>query len=103
MVRVPKNVTALPGRAVNFSCLALSFSGLLYNWKRKSNATIPSSAIKSYKRWPFARFLGHITAVYHLEIMNIKPSDEGWYCCVATNECGFAKECAWLEVNSKII
>jgi len=32
-----------------------------------------------------------------------QPSDEGWYCCVATNECGDVEECAWLEVDSKLL
>ena len=101
IIRAPKDVTVLPGRVANFYCLALSFSGLLYDWKRINNATMPSSAIKSYKRWLFSDFLGYITVVYHLEVRNVKPSDEGWYCCLANNECGLAKECARLEVNSK--
>ena len=103
MIRMPKNVTALPGRVANFSCLVLSFGGLVYDWIRINNASLSQSAIKTYKRWQFSSFRGQIAAVYHLVVMNIKLSDEGWYCCVATNECGYIKKCAWLEVNSKSI
>jgi len=35
-------------------------------------------------------------------ISRIQPSHEGWYCCVASNECGSVQECAWLEVDSKL-
>lgn len=28
--------------------------------------------------------------------------DEGWYCCVAVNECGNTTKCGWLEVDSKL-
>ena len=92
----------LPGETANFYCLALSYSGLLYDWKRMNKAMLPSSAIKKYNRWPFSSFLGRITTIYHLEISNTEPSDEGWYCCIATNEGGNKTDCAWLEVNSKL-
>ena len=42
------------------------------------------------------------TDVYSLTMNNVQPSDEGWYCCVATNEGGSTIDCAWLEVNSKL-
>ena len=96
MIRVPKNITVLPGETAYFYCLALSFSGLLYDWRRIDNATLPSSANKSYNQWPFS---GFITTFYNLEIGNAESSDEGWYCCEAVNECGVTKRCAWLEVN----
>ena len=102
MIRVPKNITVVLGETAYFYCLALSFSGLIYDWKRIDNAMLPSSAIISYKQWPFSSSFGRVTAFYHLEINSTKSSDEGWYCCVATNECGFTKECAWLEINGKL-
>ena len=102
MIRVPKNITVLLGETAYFYCLALSFSGLLYDWKRKDNAMLPSSAIKSYNQWPFSSFYGRITTFYNLQINNTESSDEGWYCCEAGNECGVTKECAWLEVNCKL-
>ena len=102
MIRIPRNITVLPGKTANFYCLALSFGGLVYAWKRIDNDKLPESAIKGYVRWPFSYYHGHIALVNHLAIMDIKQTDEGWYCCVATNECGHAKRCAWLEVNSKI-
>ena len=42
------------------------------------------------------------TSVYSLAVHNVQLSDEGWYCCVATNEGGSRTDCAWLEVNSKL-
>ena len=36
-------------------------------------------------------------------INSTQPLDEGWYCCVATNECGDVEECAWLEVDGKYL
>jgi len=36
-------------------------------------------------------------------INNTTPSDEGWYCCVVTNECGAVEECAWLEIDSELL
>lgn len=101
MIRVPRNITVLPGKTAHFHCLALSFGGLLYNWKRMDDASLPESAIKAYVKWQFSNYTGHIASVSHLAIMDIKQSDEGSYCCVATNECGYTERCAWLEVNSK--
>ena len=43
-----------------------------------------------------------ITGVYSLTMHNVQASDEGWYCCIATNEAGSTMDCAWLEVNSKL-
>ena len=101
MIRAPRNITVLPGKTANFYCLALSFGGLLYRWKKMDNTSLPESAVKAYIRWQFSYYHGHIASVNHLAIMDITQSDEGWYCCVATNECGHVKQCAWLEVNSK--
>ena len=36
-----------------------------------------------------------------MNVSNVQLSDEGWYCCVVTNDYGSVEECAWLEVNSK--
>ena len=101
MIRIPRNITVLPEKTAHFYCLALSFGGLSYDWKRMDNASLPKSAIITYVKWKFSYYLGHIASVNRLAIMDIKQSDEGWYCCVATNECGYTERCAWLEVNSK--
>ena len=103
MIRAPRNVTVLPGETADFYCLSLSFSGLIYEWKRLGNSKLPSSALKTYKIWKFSSFFGRFTTLYHLEIKNTESSHEGWYCCEATNECSeAATECGWLEVSSKL-
>ena len=81
------------------SCLALSSGVLTYDWiKRDGN--LPQSAVASCTRKTFFNSLGgETTLVYNLAVQNGQPSDEGWYCCVATNEAGNTIECAWLEIN----
>jgi len=84
------------------SCLALSFGVLRYDW-RKNDGILPQTAVKSYIHKTFCNSLdddGETTVVYNLAVHNVQLSDEGWYCCVATNEGGSTEDCAWLEVNS---
>ena len=78
---------------VKFDCLAYSFSTLKYNWKKKNSTTSLSSLQAT-------ECTQDDTVTY--SIANTQPSAEGWYCCVATNECGRnVEECAWLEVDSE--
>ena len=91
----------LPHGVANFSCLATSQSGLIYDWKVLNKSSLPYFASSYYDKWQFSAFEGHLTTVSHLAITSVQPSNEGWYCCLATNERGTVKECAWLEVNSK--
>ena len=100
IIQLPENTTVLPQSTVDFYCLASSQSGLIYDWE-VLDRSLPYSASVSYDEQKFSMPGSHLTAVSHLAISNVQPSHEGWYCCLATNECGTVKECAWLEVNSK--
>ena len=99
MIISPRNVTVLPSHSFTMNCLALSFGVLQYDWSKR-NGIIPQTAMKSYTH----NFLlnEQTTSAYNLAVDNVQPSDEGWYCCVATNEGGSRTDCAWLEVNSKL-
>ena len=95
-----KNITVLPKQSFNLNCLALSSGVLKYDWSKR-DGNLPLNATKSYVYTTFFNSLGgEDTLVYNLAVQNVQPSDEGWYCCVATNEAGSTTECSWLEVNS---
>ena len=95
-----EKITVFPYQDCNFSCLALSSGVLTYDWN-KHDGNLSNSAVKSYVHKTFFNSLGgEATLVYNLAVTNIQVSDEGWYCCVATNEGGSTTECTWLEVNS---
>ena len=82
-------------------CLALSFGLITYDWS-KQDGILPQTAVKSCTHNIMFDPPGEETTdVYSLTVYNVQPSDEGWYCCVATNEGGSTMDCAWLEVNSK--
>ena len=84
-------------------CLALSFGLITYDWNRR-DGILPQTAVKSYTENILFNPPGEgITDVYSLTINDVQPSDEGWYCCVATNEGGSTMPCAWLEVSSKSV
>ena len=98
----PENVTILPNHGFAMNCLASSFGLLEYDWNRR-NGKIPSTAVKSCTRnILFNPPDKETTDVCSLAVPNAQPSDEGWYCCVATNEGGSTVDCAWLEINSKL-
>ena len=84
----------MPGEVAKFDCLAYSHSSLQYNWKKKNSTRLLSSSK--------ALECTQDNAVTYF-INETQPSDEGWYCCVATNECGDVEECAWLEVDSELL
>ena len=100
IIQSPENITILPKTTADFYCLASSQNGLIYDWE-VLDRSLPYSAIISCDEWQFSTVGRHFTTGNHLTIPNVQPSDEGWYCCLATNERGTVKECAWLEVNSK--
>ena len=79
-------------------CLAISFGLVKYEWNKR-DGILPQTAIKSCAQNVLFSLPGD---VYSLTMSNVQPSDEGWYCCVATNEGGNTSHCAWLEVNSKL-
>ena len=83
-------------------CLALSFGSMKYDWSRR-DGIIPQTAVKSCAQNLLFSLPGEeAIEVYSLTMNNVQPSDEGWYCCVATNEGGSTMDCAWLDVNSKL-
>ena len=84
------------------SCLALSFGLLKYNWSKR-DGVLPQTAVKSYTHnIMFNIHDPETTDVYSLTMHNVQASDEGWYCCIATNKGGSSMDCAWLEVDSKL-
>lgn len=92
MITLPEPVVVHPDAMVTFSCLAWSYGSLLYEWNRNgSSALSPNSKISCN------------TAMHELSILNVQENDEGLYCCMASNECGNITECAWLEVDSKLL
>ena len=93
IIVAPLNITLIPGEIAKFDCLAYSLGSLKYNWKKKtSTGLLFSSKATECTQDNIVTF----------SIGNTQPSDEGWYCCVAANECGrHVEECAWLEVDSK--
>ena len=102
MITSLRNITVLPSHSFNLSCLAFSLGLLKYKWKRR-DGILPQAAVQSYiDRNLFDPLGEETTSVYNLAVHNVQPSDEGWYCCVATNEAGSTVNCAWLEVNSKL-
>ena len=77
---------------VTFACLAWSYGELEYEWNKNDSSTLPSRSIYS----------GRSNTVYELTLSNVQVIDEGWYCCVVSNDCGNVTTCAWLEVDSKL-
>ena len=94
----PENVTVLPSHSFTMKCLAISFGLVKYDWNKR-DGILPQTALKSCAQNVLFNLPGD---VYSLTMRNVQPSDEGWYCCVATNEGGNTRNCAWLEVNSKL-
>jgi len=101
MIRKPENITVLPGETANFSCFALSHSGMIYEWKRSDGKPLPAMSQMTIWRWLFLPTFNKVTSIRTLQILNSQPPVEGWYCCTAINDCGRTRHCAWLEVNSK--
>jgi len=88
-------MSALFGETANYYCLALSFGLLTYEWKKFDGKRLKMT------NYVDRNTLSGSTVFSKLKIPNVELSDEGEYCCVATNECGSVKKCAWLDVISK--
>ena len=101
MILPPHNITVLPGGTANFTCLALSHGGIVYEWTRSDGKELPDKSIETTTLWLFLPMYDHITTVRILTVPRSQPVVEGWYCCTANNECGNVTRCAWLEVDSK--
>ena len=102
MIISPENVTVLPNHTFTMNCLALSFGLLKYDWSKR-DGILPQTVVQScIHNILFDPLEDQTTNIYNLAVYNVQPSDEGWYCCVATNKAGSTVDCAWLEVNSKL-
>ena len=99
IIKPYKNITVPVNKTADLYCLALSCGGLTYDWT-KNASSLPASAVTSYVSKKFLYF-DPIFLTYQLTVPNVQLSDEGWYCCLATNECGTTEKCVWLEVKSK--
>ena len=99
IIKPYKNTTVTLDQIADLHCLASSFGALTYNWI-KNGSNLSASATKSYVTKSILYFY-QIVLIYQLTIPNVQLSDEGWYCCLATNECGTTQRCVWLEVNCK--
>ena len=97
----PENVTVLPNGSFTMNCLASSYGFLKYDWNKR-DGNLSQTAVKSCTHDMFNPLGEEPMAVYNLGLHNVQLSDEGWYCCIATNEAGSTVDCAWLEVNSKL-
>ena len=104
MIISPENVTVLPNQSFIINCLALSFGLLKDDCWIKHDGILPQTAVKScIHNILFDPLSERFTKnIYTLAVYNVQPSDEGWYCCVATNEAGSTVDCAWLEIDSKL-
>ena len=102
MIISPENVTVLPNQSFNMNCLALSFGLLKYDWSKRDGILSQTAVQPCVHNILLDPLSEQATSVYNLAVYNVQPSDEGWYCCVATNEAGSTVDCAWLEVNSKL-
>ncbi|XP_065887834.1 roundabout homolog 2-like isoform X2 [Dysidea avara] len=112
IVIAPENITVEPGEHASFDCLAWSYGGLYYDWYiQYSNGTI--SYYNPYQRcdddcgsYPIIHkqklsITSYATEVHSFKVFNVEEqSNEGWYCCVAVNQCGNTTKCGWLEVNT---
>ena len=103
MIRSPMPVSVSPGRTAIFNCLAWSYGGLVYDWKRNYTSVIPTNAVTSFKKWSSPDDSSFSSMSYQLKIPAVNTSHEDYYCCVATNPCGSIIRCAWLEVDSKFV
>jgi len=101
ILRPLEDITIPLSKTTTLSCLAQSYGALKYDWKRLNGSRISPFASQAYipKQYLSADF---IAITHQLTIPNVQPSDEGWYCCVATNENGNSEKCVWLEVESML-
>ena len=99
IVKPYNNITVSVNEAAYMYCLASSCGSFTYDWI-KAASNLSAFAVTSYVNKKFLYF-DQTALTYQLTIPNVQLSDEGWYCCLATNKCGTTEKCVWLEVNSK--
>jgi len=101
IVRPLKNVTVTFQQTAILHCLALSYGSLTYDWRRFDGKGFSTASNKFYVRMKYSD-TNKNTVTHQLMIPKVELSDEGWYCCVATNDNGHTEKCVWLEVDSKL-
>ena len=101
MVKLPQNITVLPGETVKLTCAAHGFSSFIYVWEN-SYGNLSSNTRKIIRtRLEFIAVVGQQVEISELMITDIDVSDEGLYYCTVTNNCGNDTTSVWLEVDSK--
>ena len=103
MVLRPIPTKVRPDTTVMLSCVAWSYGGLTYEWNKNDSLTLPNNSAVSYESKPLKTNNAINTTVYELTLFNVQETNEGHYCCIASNGCGSTTECAWLEVDSKLL
>ena len=101
MINPPTLATVRPGDTAIFKCLAWSFSGLVYEWRRSNTSKLPSDALTYFEKWSSPDDSSFTSMSFDLVLPNMGENHEDYYCCIATNPCGDTKNCAWLNVDSK--
>ena len=103
MILYPIPTKVRPDTTVMFSCMAWSYSGLTYEWNKNDSLTLPNSSAVTYENRPLKTNDNINTTVYELTLFNVQETNEGHYCCIASNGCGSTTECAWLEVDGELL
>ena len=98
----PVPIKVHPDLPATFSCVAWSYGGLIYEWQKNDSLILPNNSVVTYEKRPLEMNTDINTTVYEITIFNVQETDEGYYCCIASNDCGSTTECAWLEVDSKL-
>ena len=100
MIVNPEPIKVRQGSAVMFSCVAWSYGGLVYEWNKNDSLMLPQNSAIYYENKPLINAIN--TTVYELTLFNVQETNEGHYCCIASNGCGSTSACALLEVDSKL-
>ena len=98
----PVPIKVHPYSPVTFSCVAWSYGGLIYEWQKNDSLTLPNNSAVTYEKRSLKMNTDINTTVYEITLFSVEETDEGHYCCIASNGCGSTTECAWLEVDSKL-
>ena len=82
--------------------MAHGFSSFTYVWKNSYGKISPDTRRIVTRRLELIEIAGQLLYISELKITNVEESDEGFYYCSATNDCGNDTTEAWLEVDSKM-